>query len=215
MSSNRIIAALSLFLFLTTAQTVSSADSLAVFDATGKRIGALQGIEGGKVHIVLQKDGIPLSFVIEPEQFTGSDGSVRFESTDCTGQPLIEDSGKILPGTGIFTSTVYVADLSTASRVRIIFSSLSQSSASCVSSFSQGAFFSALEFPNLLAQFTPPYRVQTESSSSNFPALIRGAGSLSQVVVGAGNTALSVDSSFHAPDGSLIETRSTTIPPLH
>jgi hypothetical protein len=217
MSFYRTIVPLVLFLFLAlpgAAQTLSSADSLAVFDSTGKRIGALQGIDDGKVHIVLKMDGILLSLEMEPGQIKGIGGPVRFESDDCSGQPFIEDLGKLFPGTEFVNGSVFVADFSVASRVVITFSSLSQSSGSCVNFFSQENFFPALEFPALLAQFTPPYSVQVDTRNQpNFPALIRGAGSSSQVVVGAGATALSVDSSFHAPDGSLITTQSITVPP--
>ncbi len=199
------------------AQILSSADSLAVVDATGKRVGALQGIDDGKVHIVLQKDGLLLSLEMEPGQIKGIGGPVRFESEDCSGQPYIEDLGKIFPGTETFNGTVFVADFSVTSRVVITLSSLSQSSGSCVKTFSQEDFFPALEFPDLLAPFTSPYRVQVDTQNQagppSFPALIRGAGSSSQLVVGAGDTALSVDSSFHAPDGSLITTQSITVPP--
>ncbi|MDA2929475.1 lamin tail domain-containing protein [Acidobacteria bacterium AH-259-O06] len=50
------------------------------------------------------------------------------------------------------------------------------------------------------------------SGQLNFPTLIRGGGSSSQVVVGAGDTALSIDSTFSAPDGSLIQTQSIEVP---
>ena len=57
------------------------------------------------------------------------------------------------------------------------------------------------------------FQIQAGSSTLNFPALIRGGGSSSQVVIGAGDTALSVDLSFYAPDGALIESQSTTVSP--
>ncbi|MEE2839701.1 MAG: hypothetical protein VYC91_04150 [Acidobacteriota bacterium] len=220
MSFYRTIVTLVLFLFMAlpgTAQTLSSADSLAVFDVTGKRVGALQGIDDGKVYIVLQKDGLLLSLEMEPGQIKGIGGPVRFESKDCSGQPYIEDLGKIFPGTEFVNSTVFVADLSVPSRVVITFSSLNQSDGSCVKTFAQEDFFPALEFPDLLAHITSPYRVQVDTQNQagppSFPALIRGAGSSSQLVVGAGDTAISIDSSFHAPDGSLITTQSITVPP--
>ena len=65
-------------------------------------MGALQGIDDGKVYIVLQKDGLLLSLEMEPGQIKGIGGPVRFESKDCSGQPYIEDLGKIFPGTEIF-----------------------------------------------------------------------------------------------------------------
>ena len=57
------------------------------------------------------------------------------------------------------------------------------------------------------------FQIQAGSTTLNFPALIRGGGSSSQVVIGAGDTALSVDLSFYAPDGTLIEAQSTTVSP--
>lgn len=207
------------------AQTLSSADFLAIFDSTGKRIGSLQGIDDSKTHVVLRMDGLLISLDMERDRFRG-DGSLSFVSADCSGQPLLGDDDKLFPTTYVIgsTGTLFVADRSVPPQTLVINSSTFDFEGSCrADDFPRERnVLPALEFPNLLAQFTPPFRVQAEQTPGggsglagppNFPALIRGAGSSTQVVVGAGATALSVDSSFRATDGSLLEMQSVEVPP--
>ncbi len=201
------------------AQTLSSADSAAIFDSAGKRVGAVQ--VGDENRVVLQVDGLLFAGEVERNGW-GSRNSRFFESADCSGQPLFRDSDRLFPDVHVEgADTVLLADLSVPAQI-LVANSRANSEDSCepLEAF-EGTFLSTLEFPGLLAQFTPPFRVQVDTQSQggtsagppSFPTVLRGAGTSSQVVVGAGDTALSVDSSFRAPDGSLIETQSVMVPP--
>ena len=218
----KTIVSLVLVLFLALpeayAQNLSSADSVAVFDSTGKRVATVQEKTGRDAEVFFQVDGLVLAMEAERDGLEGSH-SVVFVSADCSGQPWLEEDGEIFAPNQLIQSTgeFFVADRSVPPQM-LDLNSERRDDGSCRSRspFSRSVF-PVLEFPGLFAHFTPPFSVRVDKAATpagppNFPALIRGAGSSSQVVVGAGDTALSVDSSFHAPDGSLLETQSIQVP---
>ena len=243
MLRNRPLITLVLILFLALpgayAQTLSPADSLAVFDANGKRIAAVQGTYRNRTSasldhplVILEMNGLLLAVGIFRDKFTGVGLNLLFESSDCSGKPWARNrKGQfggvaVLPPIQIFRSTAFVADLSVPPQILTPGSRLQEDDNTCDPFFEPElhSVVPVLEFAGLFAQFTPPFSIQVEpglggpngsglAGPPNFPTLIRGGGSSSQVVVGAGDTALSINTSFNAPDGSLIETQSIAVPP--
>ena len=71
---NRTIVTLTLILFAlsgASAQTLIPVDSLALFDANGKRIGAVQSHVSEESHVFFQVDGVFITLELEAGEFGG------------------------------------------------------------------------------------------------------------------------------------------------
>ncbi len=138
-----------------------------VFDANGRRVGQWAGTtDGFRAVIMFQVAGKAFVVNVSSGGFDGnaSSNAVWFESNDCSGTPLLQEQGGLVPVTAVQIpgATVYVALLGAVPQVVIIRSNIE-------ASFPGGCNTGGYEpFPlpvveaealiDLSAFFTPPFR---------------------------------------------------------
>jgi hypothetical protein len=100
---------------LESANSPRSLKGLVVVDSTGKNIGPVLGIDDTLRYAVVAftVNGFTFALSVDSMAFTGSDRTLLFESTDCTGTPyLFSNVVTLLPVVVVSVpgSTVYRAD---------------------------------------------------------------------------------------------------------
>ncbi len=152
-------------------QTLEAADSLAVFDVDGNRLGAVDGGSAGAVivGVFLNVDGIIFRVDVEDNRISSDREEVFFESMNCSGEPLFLSRTGVLPSVMVMSSTtvnpgtVFIEDRSTPVQ-RLDPRSRLNHRGSCESVHFRADFHDALEFVDLFAGFTPPFSLREEAS---------------------------------------------------
>jgi hypothetical protein len=160
------------------AQPLDPGDRFVIFDATGKKVGAPLGGSGSHQVPVVTDSGMTLLLYVS-DSAIGADFTAYFESTDCTGSPVIRSSEE-MPIFHPFTlvglrSSVYARSGTATSRT--VFSrSTGGSGCAVVRNSRTGALGETANFAptsplgiDLADYFTPPFTVRAGTGTRTFP----------------------------------------------
>jgi hypothetical protein len=144
------------------AQTVKPVKKLFVYDATGRKVGGVQGFDEQLLiaTIAVKLDGRVLTLQATKQKLMGADERfIVFQSPDCTGQPLIDAQplNIMVPVVTVIgpTRTVYRGDGS-APTLLTYDSRLDLTTGGCVVENSTGQLIPAQIVGNL-STFSPPF----------------------------------------------------------
>jgi hypothetical protein len=145
---------------------LKSVESLVVVDATGKKVGEV--IETGfenLAEVAFEVDGLVFTLFTRPDGlFFSGTYILYFESTDCTGTPLISpDPGGLLQvaAVGPPGMTVYGPDSSATPQTITTRSSINRFTGACIDDLDIARnMVPALPLIDLDPLFTPPFKVK-------------------------------------------------------
>ncbi len=140
-------------------QTIQSGENLTVVDGNGKKVGPVVGAFTRWVIVALRVERVPILVFVYRNRFAGD--AVLFESSDCSGTPLLFSDDDPLPiwktGVGGPGSTVYVPD---GDARTVTVRSSSDVGGRCFSWVATRLVRPARALINLDNHFTPPFTLR-------------------------------------------------------
>jgi hypothetical protein len=163
---SRSLIAIGLLLALTSsvhAQTLQHVNGFTVVDANGTVVGNAISLQAQMPIVALEVSGVTFTLVVLPDrlQSAGRSPTLWFESTDCSGAPMIEP-GPFLSATVIGSpgDTLYAQDPNGVRRIFTAGSKITEANRTCQPTF--GTLFGVPAIPliDLSATFVPPFSLR-------------------------------------------------------
>ena len=153
------------------APTKPASSERGVFDSSGRVVGTVIGIQWGDFPFVaFEYNSIQFTLLVERLKFSQNAApSLFFSTTNCTGSPLLRDSGALFGPALLLGSTVYLADTRFSPRTAVLNSS--SQGGTCSSMVATTAqVFDTLVLSGFTDQWIPPFSVRPFPDNSALAA---------------------------------------------